>query len=166
MRHTSEVKEFPYQSSGICYLILNQRGELTEVTGNDHTAMKELYQHLIHQDCKLYAVWPKASSDRLYLVDDLPTFAKAFELLEPKPHIHEIAWSFTDHDDEKSKSAEILVQLKCGCKIRFNGLSQFAEEVKNQKGWIIDQSSGMSMSSQGEFSIYKMHVLRSSLRES
>lgn len=166
MRHTSEVKEFPYQSSGICYLTLNKYGELTEVNSNDHTAMKELYQRLIHQECELYTVLPKASSGRLYLVDDLPAFAKAFELLETKPHVHEIAWSFADHDDGKSKHAEILVQLKCGCKIRFNGLRQFAEEVKNQKGWIIDQGSGMSMSSQEESSVYKMHVLRSSLRES
>ncbi|MBS6374639.1 MAG: hypothetical protein KH431_08540 [Erysipelotrichaceae bacterium] len=163
MQYSSKMKDFPYRSSAICYLMVDHCGKLDEINKNDLVAMKQLYQRLLNQDGELYAVWPQTSPGCLYQVDDLSAFAEAFHLLEPQRHLHEITWSYDDGDDGISTYAVILIQLNCGCRIRFNGLRQFAEEMRNQKGWIIDQDCGMSMSSEEEYTVYKLRVLRSSL---
>lgn len=163
MRYTSEINDFPYGSTNICYLTLNKQGNLAQV--DDFIDRKELYQSVKNQDFVLYAVWWQGSSGCLYQVDDLQAFAAAFQICEPVKHHHDIRWSYAESDDGESDYAIILVQLICGCKLRFNELREFALDVSKQYGWVIDHRAGMRMSSLGETHVYSMQVLRSSLTD-
>ena len=82
MRSAKE-NNFPYKMSTICYFEVDKDGNVSQVphkTKSDRVKLLEVYQRAINKTITLYAVWPGNWSSDLFIIDDLDTFAKDFDL--------------------------------------------------------------------------------------
>ena len=84
MRSAKDAENFPYKMSTVCYIEVSRDGKVLQVphkNKSDRQGVAEAYQRVLNQDSKLYAVWPGNWSSDLFVIDDLDTFAKKFELI-------------------------------------------------------------------------------------
>ena len=76
MRSAKEVEFFPYSSRHVCYFIVYPNGQVEQIQNNKTTA-KAVYEHVVANDCTLYAVWPGQWRSDLFIIDDIELYAKA-----------------------------------------------------------------------------------------
>lgn len=84
MRSAKEAKNFPYCMNTICYFGVDKNGNVSQVrhkNKSDRPGVLAAYQRAVSQTTTLYAVWPGNWSSDLFIIDDLDTFAKEFELV-------------------------------------------------------------------------------------
>lgn len=159
MRSAKESNCFPYSSQTVCYIKIDQHGDVTQV---DHSfaSVSEAYADAVKKRVRLYAVWPGQYRSDLFEIDDLNAFADAFGVPRPDAHVHDIEWKLSSIDDGKSSYAYVTVIFKCGCTLDFAHIKKFANDMRVQKGWDVATSTGIS----GNGSEYSVKVKRSSLR--
>ena len=83
MRSAKEVENFPYRMGTLCYFEVDKSGHVSQVSHknkSDRPGVLAAYQRAISQMTILYAVWPGKWKSDLFIIDDLDTFAKEFEL--------------------------------------------------------------------------------------
>jgi hypothetical protein len=65
--------DFPYTSPTVCYIEVNQVGNVSQVNNHDMA----LYTRIKNDESRLYAVWPGQYRSDLFLIDDPTEYAKA-----------------------------------------------------------------------------------------
>lgn len=84
MRSSKEAGNFPYCMKTICYFEVDKNGKVSQVhhkNKSDRQQVLEAYQRAVDQVTTLYAVWPGSWSSDLFIIDDLDSFVKEFELV-------------------------------------------------------------------------------------
>jgi hypothetical protein len=162
----SAGNDFPYTSPTVCYIEVDQLGNVSQVTNHNIG----LYERIQKGESKLYVVWPGQYHSDLFLIDDSTVYAKAQGII-PDPersglqeHEHQVQWQI-DSSESNPRGAYVYVdvQLDCGCKIK--DIRVFAEHMRRQKGWDVAVGSYPSSSQQGERPpVYTVRVKRSGLR--
>lgn len=67
----------------LCYFEVDRNGNVSQLNHKNKSDRPEVmaaYQRAANQTTTLYAVWPGNWSSDLFVIDDLDTFAKKFEL--------------------------------------------------------------------------------------
>jgi hypothetical protein len=83
MRSAKESDNFPYRMSTMCYFEVNKNGNVTQIphkNKSDRAMVLEAYQRALSKSTVLYAVWLGKWRSDLFIIDDLETFAKEFDL--------------------------------------------------------------------------------------
>lgn len=83
MRSAKEVEYFPYRSKLMCYIEIFSDGtvkKIPHVNKSDRKYVQQAYERVLAGKSALYVVWPGQWTSDLFVIDDLPAFAKAFEL--------------------------------------------------------------------------------------
>jgi len=84
MRSSKESDNFPYSMSTVCYFEVEKKGNVSQVrhkNKSDRPKVLEAYQKAVNKDTTLYAVWPGNWSSDLFIIDDLDSLAKSFDLI-------------------------------------------------------------------------------------
>jgi len=141
---------------------LSADGNLLQVFSSD---FKNVYANVVDGKSKLYAACPGEWRTDLFAIDDLNSFADAFEIPRPDSHIHQISWKLSPIDDNKSSYASVDIVFDCGCKLDLNNIKKIANDLREQKGWEMATSTGFGggYSLNGEAPRYSISVRRSSL---
>jgi hypothetical protein len=84
MRSAKETNNFPYDMSIICYFEVDKNGNVSQVyhkNKSNRPEILEAYERAMNNTTTLYAVWPGNWSSDLFIIDDLDSFAKAFNFI-------------------------------------------------------------------------------------
>ena len=159
MRSAKEQEYFPYDSKTTCYILVDGAGTVTQVS---HTLrdLQEAYNAVLNNSAKLYAVWPGQWRSDLFVIDDLDSFADAVGIPRKDSHVHDVEWHISEFDDGLSRYAHVECKLNCGCSIWKMGIKKFANDMSEQKGWVVAASKGYG--SHGD--VYSIEVSRPSLK--
>lgn len=159
MRSAKENKEFPYDSTLICYIEVFPDGKTRQVFCNQ-TDIEQAYNRAKKGESQIYAVWPGRYKSDLFIIDDLNKLADAYGIEKEDGHIHDITWKFSSMDDKKSRYVYVDIEFKCGCEFHYGMIKKLALDLKKQLGWEIATSTGLG-SYAGKYTI---KVLRSSIK--
>lgn len=140
---SAKESPFPYTSSLVCYMALDQNGVLIQVD-RGFSDVSEAYRRAMAREIRLYAVWPGNCRSDLFEIDDLSAFADAFGVMRPDGHIHDLDWKLSSIDDGKSCYADVDIVFKCGCTLSSQNIKKFANDMQRQKGWYVATSKGIS----------------------
>jgi len=163
---TSAGNDFPYTSPIVCYIEVNQVGNVSQV--NNHNMA--LYTRIKNGESKLYAVWPGQYRSDLFLIDDPTEYAKARGII-PDPertglreHEHQVWWQIASSEsNSRGAYVPVNVRLDCGCRIK--DIRTFAEHMHQQKSWNVAVGTYPGSYQEGQkLPIYTVRVQRSSLR--
>ena len=160
MRSAKEQEFFPYDSKTTCYILVYKNAEVLHVQHNK-TDLLKAYKDVVDAKAALYAVWPGNYRSDLFIIDDLNAFADAVGIPRKDNHKHIIEWNISDSDDGVSRYASVECKFKCGCSFHKIGIKKFANDMKEQKGWVVATSTGWG--SHGD--IFTVPVTRASLRK-
>lgn len=161
MRSAKE-SPFPYASPLVCYIAVDQTGHAEQVD-HDFTSVSQAYHHAADGTLTLYGVWPGKYHSDLFLIDDLNAFADAFGIPRPDSHVHEVEWALSPFDDGRSSYAYVDIVLKCGCTLGSANIKKFALDMRQQKGWEVATSTGVSSTTSSTGTEYTLRVRRKSL---
>lgn len=141
MRSAKEQEWFPYDSKKTCYILVDNNGNISQVTHNK-AELKSAYDSVLGNKAVLYAVWPGQYSSNLFIIDDMNAFADAVGIYRADSHTHELEWKISDYDDGVSRYARVNCKFKCGCSFEKVGIKKFANDMREQKGWVVATSTG------------------------
>ena len=160
MRSAKEQEFFPYDSKTTCYILVYKNAEVEHI---QHTKadLTKAHIEIVNNNAILYAVWPGNYRSDLFIIDDLNAFADAVGIPRKDEHKHEIEWKISDFDDGVSRYASVECKFKCGCSFQKIGIKKFANDMKEQKGWIVATSTWWG--SHGD--IFTVPVTRASLKK-
>ena len=149
---------FSIRLQKICYIEVEQNGTIKQI---DHTFSEasKAYHNAVSGKSKIYAVWPGNYKSDLFEIDDLSLFADAFGIERPDKHSHKIEWKLSSIDDGKSMYAHVEITFLCDCELTFSNIKAFAADMKQQYGWDVATSKGIS----GYGKNYIISVRRNSL---
>ena len=158
MRTTKEAGSFHDRLGTVCYILKHSNGALEQLS-HDSAELRRGYEAAIAGDAEIYAVWPGNWRSDLFIVDDLNEFAEALNLI-PSSHIHDVEWQLDSSDDGSSRYASVRCRLKCGCDLHKLGIARFSDDMREQRGWDVVRSRGLSGSSES----YYIRVVRRTLK--
>ena len=141
MRSAKEQEYFPYDLKTTCYILVKNNGDVSQVAHNN-SELKAAYDLVINGEAVLYAVWPGTYRSDLFIIDDINSFADAVGIYRKDSHIHDVEWKISDLDDGVSRYAWVDCKFKCGCSFRKIGIRKFANDMREQKGWVVATSTG------------------------
>jgi hypothetical protein len=143
--------DFPYRLRTMCYIEIDHDGSVS--WGHDPSA----YERARAGRSRLFAVWPGEWASHLFVIDDLDQYARGMGLVHDvartglAEHEHQVRWAISPYEPNPDASyISIDVWLDCGCEVR--DLRAFAEQMREQKGWVIATTGGLS-SGAGTFSL-------------
>lgn len=160
MRSAKEQEYFPYNLKTTCYILVYKNADVVHIQHNK-TELTRAYEEAISGRATLYAVWPGNWRSDLFIIDDLNAFADAVGVPRKEVHKHTIEWEISDVDDGVSRYAWVDCRIKCGCSLSEIGIKKFANDMKEQNGWLVATSKGWG--SHGD--VYTVPVARTSLRK-
>lgn len=160
MRSAKEQEIFPYDLKTTCYILVYKNADVVHIQ-HTKTELAKAYEEVNSGKAVLYAVWPGNWRSDLFIIDDLNAFADAVGISRKNEHKHIIDWEISDVDDGVSRYAWIDCKFKCGCSLFEIGIKKFANDMKEQKGWIIATSKGWG--SHGD--VFTVPVTRVSLKK-
>ena len=163
VRSAKDSENFPYSAKTVCYIEVDKNGQVTQLP-HDSASMTAAYDNAIHHKSTIYAVWPGNYRSDLFIIDDLHALAAAFGVPRPDDHKHTLEWKLNAFDDGKSAYAHIDMILHCGCTLDSNTIRKFARDMKEQRGWDVATSTGISYHTGGGVTEYTIRVRRSSLK--
>ena len=147
MRKASEQDYFPYTDSTTCYVIVNNENNSVSNTRPDSTIIEQARKNEI----QIFAVWPGKWKSDLFEIDDLDKLAEAFGIRPKSNHEHDIDWKINSHYDTMATWIFVDFQFACDCYEQcekelngYNGLTKFANQMYEQKGWRVATSVGYS----------------------
>ncbi len=141
MRSAKEQEWFPYDSRMTCYILVDSKGQVSHVAHNK-SELKSAYDSVVTGNAVLYAVWPGEYRSDLFIIDDINAFADAVGVYRKDEHIHQLEWKISDYDDGVSRYASVSCKFKCGCSFEKIGIKKFANDMREQKGWVVATSKG------------------------
>jgi len=150
--------DFPYRLRTMCYIEIGDDGSVR--WGHEESA----YERARAGRSRLFAVWPGEWSSHLFAIDDLDLYARGMGLVHDATrtglaeHEHRVRWAVSPYEPKPDASyISIDVWLDCGCEVL--DLRAFAEHMRQQKGWVIATSGGLS----GGAGTFSMRARRRSL---
>lgn len=78
MRLTSDNSDFPWRMQTVCYICIVNN--IPKQIGTDITR-KDAYQEVLEGNAAIVAVWPGKWRSDAFLVDNIETYAEAFDLV-------------------------------------------------------------------------------------
>lgn len=160
MRSAKEQEYFPYDLKTTCYILVYKNAEVVHIQ-HTKTELAKAYEEANSGKAVLYAVWPGNWRSDLFVIDDLNVFADAVGIPRKDEHRHIIEWKISERDDGVSRYASVDCKFKCGCSFLKMGIKKFANDMKEQKGWVVATSTWYG-SHGDEFTV---PVTRASLRK-
>ena len=155
-------KDFPHTLRTMCYIKVRNDGSVTQ--GADRAA----YERALSGDSRLFAVWPGEWSSHLFAIDDLDDYARAHGIKHDQErtglanHVHDVRWVEAEREQNpRSPYVSIRVSLECGCEI--HDLRTFADQMREQRDWVVATSGGWGRSSRPAGTTYSLRIRRKSL---
>ena len=84
MRKASEAEYFPYTNSTNCYIEVGSDNSVSNISHknkSDHAGVEAAYNRVLSGKSRLYCAWPGKYRTDLFVIDDLTSFAEAFDIV-------------------------------------------------------------------------------------